>query len=298
MINTPDRDKFQENPLQTIERFISRLVLESPLNRLTFIDNRPIFEKPLIGIAGGYDPLYKEYKRIIGTFHLTPLEILEGEFPGFSENEAKDGICVVCWVLPFTRRIKKSNSGARHWPSLRWSHGTQFGEKFNNFVRQGLVDFFRGLGYLAVAPMLSKQWTRITHFPGGHTSNWSERHTLYAAGLGTFSLNDGFITECGMAMRCGSVVVAAKLPSTERKYGSHVANCLFYPDNKCGICIDRCPANAISIKGHDKIACRRYREEFFGNVLSKQCGVHITPGSCGLCQTDVPCESRIPKADR
>jgi hypothetical protein len=297
MFSLPEKNQFQANPFETIECFISMLVAESPLNRLSQIDNSPIFERPLIGIADGNDLLFEEYKSIIGEFHLTPLEILNSVVSPFSEKETYNDISVVCWALPFTQRIKKSNGGARQWPSLRWSHGTHFGEKFNNRVRQSLVNILTSYGYKAVAPMLSPQWTRITHFPGGHTSNWSERHALYAAGMGSFSLNDGFITEYGIAMRCGSVVVNTKLPLIPRKYNSHVENCLFYPDKKCGVCFDRCPANAISIKGHDKVSCRKYREEFFGNFLSKQCGVHITSGSCGLCQTDVPCESKIPKND-
>lgn len=37
----------------------------------------------------------------------------------------------------------------------------------------------------------------------GIASRWSERHAAYAAGLGTFSLSDGFISSRGIAHRCG-----------------------------------------------------------------------------------------------
>jgi len=38
----------------------------------------------------------------------------------------------------------------------------------------------------------------------GPASSWSERHAAYAAGLGTFSLNDALITPKGIAHRLGS----------------------------------------------------------------------------------------------
>lgn len=61
---------------------------------------------------------------------------------------------------------------------------------------------------------------------------------------------------------------------------------------ECRRCIGRCPAGALSKKGHDKITCREhirnqtvpYVEEHFG----------FKGYGCGLCQTKVPCESGIP----
>jgi epoxyqueuosine reductase QueG len=118
----------------------------------------------------------------------------------------------------------------------------------------------------------------------------------YAAGLGTFSLNDGFITPKGMTMRCGSVVVDLKLAPSIRPYENHLANCRFYAEGRCGVCITRCPYGAITEKGHDKIKCR---DALFWAQKPWIEGTH-GPGyigryaGCGLCQTGVPCESRIP----
>ena len=59
----------------------------------------------------------------------------------------------------------------------------------------------------------------------------------------------------------------------------------------CCTCIHVCPAGAITREGHDKTACGQYIrqalkpwEEFYG----------IPMIACGLCQTGVPCEARIP----
>ena len=130
----------------------------------------------------------------------------------------------------------------------------------------------------------------------GPFSNWSERHIAYAAGQGTFSLSDGFITERGIAHRCGSVVTTAELPPDARTATGPFANCLYYADGSCGNCIERCPAGAISEKGHDKIKCGAYLHDIgydpqqFANGYDLERSV----AGCGLCQTKVPCEGRNP----
>jgi epoxyqueuosine reductase len=273
------------------ECFITQLVAESPLNRLSTIDNGPIFDKPLIGVADGNDPLFADYKHIIGAFHLTPREVLMGSVSSEERQQVGADIRVVCWVLPFAERIKASNAAATAWPpSPLWSQGSERGETFNNQLREQLVQSLADQGYSAVAPLLSPLWNK----PNRYVSNWSERHALYVAGLGTFSLTRGFITERGVAMRCGSVVVNAKWTPTPRRYTSHTANCLFYGDGTCGACIDRCPAGAITADGHDKVRCREYRDRAFESLAELE-GLETEPYGCGLCQTGVPCESGIPK---
>jgi len=271
--------------------------MHSPLNSIPSINVQRIYDEPIIGVADGMDPLFTDYKSIIGDFHQSPEEILQ--------RRAQDGgtplspdIRVVCWALPFSSQIKAANRKKEVWPSIQWAYGTRFGEELNNLLRRAVESFFTGRGILAVAPVLDSHWRRIENLPGGHTSNWSERHALFAAGMGTFSLNDGFITEKGIAMRCGSVVVNAALPVTPRTAGTHVANCLFCSAGTCGKCMERCPAYAITARGHDKVVCRRYREQLFRDFLHETCGVDLDVGECGLCQTGVPCESCNPTAKR
>ncbi|MDP2936420.1 MAG: epoxyqueuosine reductase, partial [Dehalococcoidia bacterium] len=78
-------------------------------------------------------------------------------------------------------------------------------------------------------------------------------------------------------------------------YANHLANCPFFTDGSCGACIQRCPAGAISAQGHDKIKCR---EEMYGvqKAWLEKPGYIGNYAGCGLCQTKVPCESRIPRA--
>ena len=157
------------------------------------------------------------------------------------------------------------------------------------------MTFLEDLGHPAVAPTLSSTYQYLRDEKVGWASPWSERHVAYACGLGTFSLNDGLITPKGMAVRFGSVVTLLKLTPSEMKYRHHRENCLLFRNEKCGKCIPRCPAGAISEKGHDKDKCKEYVDS---EVLQKkriEYGLQNPPPSCGLCQTDVPCEFQIPR---
>jgi epoxyqueuosine reductase QueG len=263
-------------------------------NRLARLGNGRVYDEPLVGVADGFDPLFAQYKTIIGDFHMTPEEAIALQAKESPLPYQAGVLRVICWVLPFARHIKQSNARKEVWSSVKWGHAYDAGEAFNNLVRRTLVEHFARQGILAVAPVASKAWRRIEDLPGGHTSNWSERHALYAAGLGTFSINDGFITEKGMAMRCGSVVVNTALPVTPRRCTDHRANCLFVAKGTCGVCMERCPAFAITAEGHDKVRCRRYREKLFGDFLHDTCGLEVRTDFCGLCQTGTPCESVNP----
>jgi epoxyqueuosine reductase len=275
--------------LQDVEHFILQFVRECPQNSLSPLMASPVFDQPVIGIADGYDPLFQEYKKIIGDFYLTPAEIIRETAVLKQISNRGEEISVICWVMPFSVQVKRSNDGISSWPpSPIWSQGTLKGEELNNQLRRELVQHLSDLEYLAVAPVQSPLW----HRPDRYTSNWSERHALYAAGMGTFSLNRGFISKKGICMRCGSVVVNAGMEATPRTCASHTENCLLYSKGTCGKCIERCPAKAITPQGHDKILCREYRDKAFS--LLKKDGWKEAEPACGLCQTGVPCESGVP----
>jgi epoxyqueuosine reductase len=271
-------ESFNGNPAGFIRGYIEQMIATSPENRLFMIDESPIFEAPLVGFASGADPLFEEYKRIIGPYHLTPLEALRADstLPTAEDRLDPDpkGLTVICWALPISRRTRKTNADRDTYPSLRWGHTKVHGEAFNDLIRQKVVGLLRMQGYLATAPFLLPVCQRMYNstyvYPAGPVSPWSERHALYAAGLGTFGLSDGFITPRGIAMRCGTVVVNLKIPPTPRPYASHVDNCSFYTDKSCTVCIDRCPAGAITIKGHDKALCHGYFRDDTGFIREER----------------------------
>ena len=89
---------FKKNPEESIRQEIERFVAESPGNRKSPPEEGPYFEKPLVGFADAVDPLFEEYKEIIGDFHLTPIEILSKLFPRHSSSW--NGASVISWILP------------------------------------------------------------------------------------------------------------------------------------------------------------------------------------------------------
>jgi epoxyqueuosine reductase len=291
---------FLKNPNKVLEQLIKNFINESESNRRTQLDHGIYWEEPLVGFASGMDPLFFEYKTLIGSFHSTPREVISaalkerGRSLLFTEIEQ---ISVISWILPAAEDTRKSNRLENQFPSKLWAYTRDFGEVFNNALRKQVINFLEDLGHVTVAPAILPTFKFIQDEKVGWASPWSERHVAYACGLGTFSLNDGFITPKGMAMRAGSVVTLLKLTPSEKKYRDHRENCLQFRNEKCGKCIKRCPIGAITEKGHDKNKCYDYlRSE---PLVSKRAeyGLKNPPPSCGLCQTDVPCEFEIPRPD-
>ena len=268
---------------------ITSLVNEAPENHLHGFDEKA-WGKPLIGVAAGDDPLFAEYKEIIGTVHWTPAEAFALTYP--DDTIATKELRVVSWVLPQTESTRADQRLETKLPAPRWVYSRHYGELFNEWLRIRVRDEFIRMGLRATAPTLLPDWAYRQTPQAGICSNWSERHAAYAAGLGTFGLSDGLITEAGKAVRVGSVIVAANIEITPRSAPSHTANCLFYARGTCGACIKRCPVDAISPSGHDKIACHNYIRQVTAPYAKQLSGQEVTP--CGLCQVRIPCERSNP----
>jgi epoxyqueuosine reductase len=277
-----------------ITNAIRAFAAASPLNRMPMDRNDLIFGRPLVQFADGDDPIFNEYKEIIDPSHMTPREALAKVF-GKEPGDLPDKLTVISWVLPVSEKTRKVNREETRTPSRLWSHQRWFGEIFNDALRDYVVEFLTEKGHLATAPMKTTYF-QIKANDRGHFSNWSERHIAYAAGLGTFSLSDGFITESGIAHRCGSVVTDREIPASPRTASGPYANCLYYTNEKCGVCIQRCPAGAISEAGHDKIKCGRYLRDIGYRPDAMKGGYDLekSVAGCGLCQTKVPCEAVNP----
>ena len=266
---------------------ICRFVREESTNR--FPDrNDSYFDDPLIGFAAATDTLFTEYKSVIGEFHLTPGELVSASTP----EDPWVPATVVCWVLPITDQTRASNRGETVYPSRQWAETRNFGEQFNTALRRHMITWLTGRGHRAAAPQLMPAWREMGETAVGIASSWSERHAAYAAGLGTFSLTDALITPKGIAHRLGSVITDLELEPSERPYPERRANCLYYREGTCGACIGRCPVGALSRNGHDKNKCRSYVYGAIPEAVGELYGVVAT--GCGLCQTNVPCEGRIP----
>ena len=283
----------QTDPAVWIENVIRDFIDLSPENTLQGPSEEKAFENPLVGFSKGDDPLYESYKKVVGPFHWTPLEIFTQTFPEIRVNAGE--LTVISWILPQTRATRADNRQQATYPAERWARARIFGEEVNVKLRKRVVDVLQKAGYEAVAPMLAATWETKLSEPYGFASTWSERHAAYAAGLGTFGLCDGLITPRGKAMRAGSVVARIHIPPTPRPYTEHRAYCLFFSRGICGKCIKRCPVGALSRDGHDKVKCLEHLKPATEEYVKTN--YHFDGYGCGLCQVGVPCESRIPVDD-
>jgi epoxyqueuosine reductase len=287
----PTKDRFSLSAW--VEESIKGFV-KSPENSLHNEANEPAWETPLVAFSRGDDPLYDQIKASIGPFYWTPIDIFLQSFPDL--RITSDQLTVIAWVLPQTKATKADNRKETRFGSERWVRSRKFGEEFNNRLRAHLVTLLTDAGYEAVAPQNSPLWGMKMSERFGLSSTWSERHAAYVSGLGTFGLCDGLITPAGKAMRCGSVVARFSTLATARPYSGPHEYCLYLTDGSCGKCITRCPAGAITTQGHDKAKCRTYLEEVIVSHAKEE--FHLEAYGCGLCQTKVPCESRIPAPKR
>jgi hypothetical protein len=274
---------------QIIEGF-----MRGPDNRIELSsgETEPAFDLPLLGVAAGDDPMWLSYKDLIDPDYFTPQEAFALAYPEQPACAAE--LWVLSWVLPQTKATRKDQAGQKDMTAERWARSRIFGENnVNSGLRRHLTSQLVQRGIAAVAPQLLPQW-RILYTPQEieRASLWSERHTAHTAGLGTFGLCDGLITPLGKAHRLGSIVIRHPLPVTPRPYRQYNEYCLFFSTGQCRACIKRCPAGALSEKGHDKTICANF---LWGKTKPYvQQTWHFDGYGCGLCQVGVPCESQIP----
>lgn len=245
---------------------INSFVDSSLSNRADEIGLERIFDIPLVGIADAKDKLFCELKKpdVVGEHYLLPGEWL----PGTKS--------VLSYFLPFSEDVRRANR-IGELPAIEWLYGRIEGEAFNHELLRFIVDLLKRIGYEAAAPAIDSRFQVVEK-----RSNWSERHTAYIAGLGTFGLSKSMITKKGCAGRFGSVVTSVELPPSPREYKGIYDNC-----NMCGACISRCPSGAIKKEGKDVFVCSHYLDTQIMPRFSPRYG-------CGKCQTAVPCEFGIP----
>ena len=234
-------------------------------------DKMNIFEAPIFGFAATSDEYFKVFRQpgIIGEHFMLPEEWLKGSKT------------VLSFFLPFTEEVRKSNCKDMEWPSFEWLQGRIEGQAFLNKLTEHLKVELEKAGYTALIPAMDKRfWSKKE---GGFTSNWSERHVAFVAGLGTFGLSKGLITKKGMAGRFGSIITDLELLPDKRDYEGIYEYC-----TNCGACAKNCPVGAISLKnGKNHKVCSDF-QDITAEKYKPRYG-------CGKCQVKVPCESCIPK---
>ncbi len=250
-----------------------------------------MWEKPLIGIADGDDPYFDFLKEHIGEFHWNPEEAFKLKY---SENVSGQKLKVVSMVFPQTDITKQTQLKETKCPSREWIVTRGEWEPLMKEFSGKLVKRLEDMGVRSVSIDLQPEFSTAKSEKQGIASKWSHRHVAHLAGLGTFGLSDGLITEKGKAIRITSLIIEAPLTPTERSYTSHNEWCLYYKNGSCRACIKRCPANAISLEGHDKDICADYEDVFAEKYWPSDIDKRDYILGCGLCQVGIPCQNKKP----
>lgn len=251
----------------------------------------PMYERPMIGVAMGDDPYYDFLKEHIGAFHWNPEEVFRLKYP---DGTAGRELRVVSMAFPQSSETVAAQSREKNCPAREWIVSRGEWEPLMKEFSGKLVKELEERGLRSVSIDLQPEFRTERSAALGIASRWSHRHSAYLAGLGTFGLSEGLITEKGKAVRITSLIVEAPLEPTKRPYSEYREWCLYFRDGSCGACMKRCPADAISREGHDKEACDAYEEFFAAHYWPEDIkrGNYIL--GCGLCQAGVPCQNKRP----
>ncbi|MFL0198860.1 hypothetical protein ACJDU8_25410 [Clostridium sp. WILCCON 0269] len=276
-----------------IEKIINEIYDSLEKNNFSTLGkpNEIMWERPLIGVAAGDDHFYDFLKEHIGEFHWNPEEAFRLKY---EECVDKRNLRTVSMVFPQAAITKQAQAQNTKCPSREWIVSRGEWEPLMKEFSGKLVNKLADMGIRSVSIDLQPEFSTVKSEKLGLASKWSHRHIAYLAGLGTFGLSDGLITERGKAVRITSLIIEAPLTLTERLYTSHNEWCLYYKDGSCGACIKRCPANAITSEMHDKIACEAYEDFFAVNYWPADIQRGNYKLGCGLCQVGVPCQNRRP----
>ena len=219
------------------------------------------YREPLVGFASADDPIFDEMKEIIGPYNLHPKEI----FP-----EAKT---VISFFLPFEEKLVKLNSSSQD-PVKEWIQAKGETDRLITEINEILKIELEKEGISAVVPEIVFDYkTR------GFDVVWSHKSAAYAAGLGTLGVHHMLITKAGCAGRFGTLLVSVRIPPTPRPKEEF---CCYKKREKCLVCVNSCPAAALSVKGLDKEKCFRLLQQ------NAKAFPELNQLACGKCATG-PC---------
>lgn len=222
------------------------------------------YRTPLVGCAAADDPVFIKIRNYTHGGHLYPEDLLPG------------ARSVVAFFLPFTEEVVESNRREK-MPAREWAVAYVETNRLIADICLAVRDRLAELGVRAA-------WVEPTYnFDEGILmADWSHRHAAYAAGLGTFGLNNLLITEYGCAGRVGSLVVDAVIQPTpvikEEK-------CLYKKGEQCLDCVNLCPMKALKQDGIDRQRCYQWllkMDSHFSDLpLTDVCG-KCSMGRCAL----------------
>jgi epoxyqueuosine reductase QueG len=256
-------------PRNGIIRFISQFVNSYPAET--------VWGEPIVGFADANLPEIQNLKNRISPAHGLPQEVLP------------DAKTVIVYFVPFTKELAATNRESGDLASPEWALAYEETNAMCKEMNNGLTEYLATVAVKAcVAPQTASFDTESL------ISGWSHRHFAWAAGLGTFGINNMLITKNGCCGRYSSIVT-----NLDTEHGSPLKEeyCLFKRNGKCGVCMKRCPSGALTPEGFDRHKCYAVllkNAAIYNNLGTSYTdanGNAVSSGSdvCGKCVTSIPC---------
>ena len=246
-----------------------------------------LWQAPLAGFADAKGTYVQSLRSIVHPEHQMPQEVLE------------DAKIIIAIFVPFGKWVAETNAEANAGACLaspEWAESYELTNAMLGRLNEHLIDVLHRLGYEGKTPSEAEVFYRDEVI-----SHWSFRHIAYAAGLGTFGLNNMIITEKGCAGRITTIVTDLDVPPDHPKKEEA---CLWMRNGTCGACIGRCPAQALGKEHFDRYKCfeqcLKNAEIYtsFGNSYASAPGQEAAESGsevCGKCLAELPCTYRIPE---
>lgn len=236
------------------------------------------YGQPLVGFADAHHPYIQNLPKLIGPTHALPQDVLP------------DAKVIVAYFVPFTKELAKTNKNGGTMASPEWARAYEETNALFAELNDALIDFIHAkAGNAGVTPKA------VTFSQKTLMSDWSHRHIAYAAGLGTFGINNMLLTRSGCCGRFSTVITNLDLNPDAPVEGEY---CLYKKKGTCVACVKNCPTGALTKEGYDRFKCYALCKENaklytqFGSSYTNEDGTGANSvGSevCGKCITGSPC---------
>lgn len=224
-----------------------------------------LWREPLVGFADVNHPYICNLPYVVSETHRMPEDFMPAP------------TVIISYFIPFKKELADTNINVpEHAASKEWAEAYGITNTMMGRLNECLAGRLNEMGYRAAVPQ------NIGMMVSELKSPWSQRHIAYAAGLGTFGINNMLITKEGCCGRYNSIV--ADIP-VDADQPLEKENCLYKSRGICKKCVANCFSGALTTEGFDRHKCYEACEK---NM--KVYGVDV----CGKCDTNIPCAFTAP----
>ncbi|MCI9597103.1 MAG: epoxyqueuosine reductase [Firmicutes bacterium] len=223
-------------------------------------------------------PAIRNLKQTAGEHHQMPEDVME------------DAVIVLVYFVPFQDFLSKENKD-KGLATKDWAQAYETTNAMFSKLNQHLIRVIEEQGFSAKESPEARIFYRDEVI-----SHWSFRHFAYTAGLGTFGLNNMLITEQGCAGRINGLVTNLRVSPDQPQQEEA---CLFKRNGSCGLCLQVCPAKAITEQAYDRRKC--YAQCLKNAEVHTGLGSSYSQGNeaigsevCGKCVAGMPCALKRP----